>query len=133
MKQRTKKRLFRKSETGYHKEAVKVLARWVKGKREVPFCVEDSIVFVPDVTCYKDGVLSCIYEVVYTHPLIGRKLAMIEYWCYRNATDLTVYEISADYILKQLSKPDILQLMEVYIINPFEVELQIQETYKIAI
>lgn len=133
MRQGMMKHPFEKKETGYHKEAVKVLARWVKGKREVPFYVAGYIVFVPDVTCYKDGVLSCIYEVVYTHPLIGRKLAMIEYWCYRNATDITVYEISADYILKQLKKPDVLQCMETYTINPYEIETQIQEHYKIAI
>lgn len=114
-----KKHPFKSIQTGYHKEAVKVLARWVKGKREQKFYVEGSIIFVPDVVCYRNGILDCIYEVVYSHPLIGRKLAMIEYWCYRNATDLVVYEISADYILKQTKKPDIMQFMEVYIINPY--------------
>ncbi len=132
MKQRTKKRLI-KSETGYHKEAVKILARWVKGKREIPFYVENSIVFIPDVVVYINGIISCIYEVVYSHPLIGRKLAIIEYWCYRNATDLTVYEISADYILKQLKKPDVFQCMETYIINPYDIETQTQDYYKMAI
>jgi hypothetical protein len=119
MKQKKKMRRFERNETGYHNQAVKVLARWVKGKREKPFYIEDSIAFIPDVSCYDNGVLSCLYEVVYSHPLIGRKLAMIEYWCYRNATDLVVREISADYILKQTGKPDVLQLMETYIINPY--------------
>ena len=123
MSQEAKQCRFKKNETGYHSQAVKVLSRWVKGKREKPFYVEGSIVFVPDVTCYVNGILTCIYEVVYSHPLIGRKLAMIEYWCYRNATDLIVYEISADYILKQTAKPDLIQLMETYIINPNEKSL----------
>jgi len=88
--------LFKVNETGYHKSAKEILAGWVNGNIEQPFYVDDKIIFVPDVTCYKDGILDCIYEVVYSHPLTAEKYGMIQYYCYKNVCDLTVYEISAD-------------------------------------
>ena len=120
MNQAKRKCLFKRNETGYHTQAVKVLARWVKGKREVPFMVNGFPLFVPDIVCYENGVLKYIYEVVYSHPLTGRKLGLIEYWCYRNSTSVIVYEVSADYILKQICKPEFIQTMECYIIDPLE-------------
>ena len=40
---------FKKNETGYHNSAVKILAGWVNGMTEIPFYIDGSIVFVPDV------------------------------------------------------------------------------------
>ena len=105
---------FKKNETGYHKFAVKELASWVNGIPEQPFYIDDSILFVPDVTCYKDGVLDSLYEVVYSHPLSGKKLGLIQEWCYRNASELSVFEVSADFILKQTKKPERIGTMEYY-------------------
>lgn len=42
---------------------------------------------------------------------------MIMDWCYRNATELTVFEVSADYILSQTDKPDFIRAKECYIID----------------
>ena len=128
-----KKSPFKKHETGYHKAAVETLARWVDGVAEQPFMVDGSIVFVPDVTCYKNGVLDCIYEVVYSHPLTGKKIGMIEYWSYLNSTPLTVFEVSHHFILKQTEKPERIETLECYIIDPLIMpEVEDDEKLKVA-
>lgn len=114
MKHNMKKPRFKKKETGYHESAVKILALWVDGIIEKEFYIDSVIAFVPDVTCYKDGVLSSIYEVVYSHPVIGKKLGLIQAWCYFNSTELSVFEVSADWILKQTEKPKRIETMEYY-------------------
>lgn len=117
-----KKSLFKVNETGYHKSAKEILASWVNGVTEIKMKVNDRIIFVPDVVVYKDGILDSIYEVVYTHPLTGWKYGKIQYYCYMNRCDLTVFEISADYILAQTEKPDPIIPMECYIVSMFEYE-----------
>lgn len=107
---------FKVNETGYHKSAKEILATWVNGLVEYEFYLDGSILFIPDVTCFKDGILDSIYEVVYSHPLTGRKLGMIQYWCYRNSKDLSVFEVSADFILAQTVKPERIE-GEYYSIN----------------
>jgi hypothetical protein len=113
---------FEVKESGYHESAKNILAKWVGGATEVPFRIKRKIVFVPDVTVYENGVVKCIYEVVYSHPLTALKYAIMQYYCYRNFTSLTVYEISADFILKQTCKPERLEFMECYTIDIFEYE-----------
>lgn len=114
MKYNMKKRLFKKNETGYHKHAVKQLAEWVNGVTEKEFYIDSAVAFIPDITCYKDGMLSSIYEVVYSHPVIGKKLGLIQAWCFFNSTELSVFEVSADWILKQTEKPERIETMEYY-------------------
>jgi hypothetical protein len=118
-KEKTKRR-FKKVETGYHKSAKEILSSWVGGEMEKPMKVDDRIIFVPDVAVYKDGILDCIYEVVYKNPFTGYKYGMIQYYCFMNVCELTVFEISADYILAQTEKPDPIIPMECYVVNPFE-------------
>jgi len=120
MSQRKKKHPFEKKETGYHKYAVMELAEWVGGRVEEPMYIDGQIAFVPDVVCYKDGKPECCYEVVKTNPINGYKLGIIQYWCYRNNTELNIYEVSADYILAQTKKPERIRVDELYIVNPFE-------------
>ncbi|TRZ80532.1 hypothetical protein D4R86_04230 [bacterium] len=106
MKQKPKKHHFKIVESYLHHEAVKILRRWVKGKREVRFDVDGYPVFVADIATYTDGIIQRIYEVTYKHPVDGKKLGRIQYWCYLNMTPLMVFEIDAEYILKQIKKPD---------------------------
>ena len=96
------------------------LASWVGGKTEVEFKVDELLVFVPDVVTYKDGVIDSIYEVVYSHPIDGRKLGMMQYYSYVNSTAFVVHEVSADYILKQTEKPEIIRTMETFIIDTYD-------------
>ena len=108
---------FKKVETFLHREAVKVLRRWVKGKREVPFMVDGYPAFVADVVSYDNGIIQAVYEVAYTHPIDGRKLGMIQYWSYRNGTPLTVFEVKAEYIMKQIGKPEFIDYFECYVFD----------------
>jgi hypothetical protein len=117
-----KKPRFKKKESGYHKSAVEILASWVNGVIEQPFSFDGEILFIPDVTCYKNGILECIYEIVQSHPLTGKKYGKIQEWCFRNYTDLTVFEISADFILRQTEKPERLETIECYTVSLFEYE-----------
>jgi len=111
---------FKKKESGYHSAAVKILAEWLDGVIEKEFYLDGRIVFVPDVTVYKNDVLVSIYEVYHTHPLDGKKLGLIQEWCFRNQTDLSVFEVSADYILTQTEKPEFVRVMSCHIVDPFE-------------
>jgi hypothetical protein len=120
MKKTATKHHFKKNETGYHKHAVIQLAEWVNGIVEQPFLVDGKIVFVPDVVCYDNGIVTCIYEVVHSHPLTAYKYGLIQYYCYKNFCDLTVYEVSADFILAQTKKPDRIETMECYTVSLFE-------------
>ena len=106
MKSQMKKHHFEKKESFRHKCAVEILASWVGGVTEQKFYLDGKIEFVPDVAVYENGVLTSIYEVVNSNPLSSHKYGIIQYWCYLNCKDLTVYEVSAEYILDQLEKPD---------------------------
>lgn len=114
MKQKRKMHPFKKVETFMHHEAVKILRRWVKGRREVQFDVDGYPAFVADVATYDEGFVQRLYEVTYKHPIDGKKLGMIQYWCYRNLTPVTVFEISAEYILNQKTKPDNIAYIECF-------------------
>jgi hypothetical protein len=116
------KKKYKVKESGYHESAKNILAKWVNGVTEVPFRINGRIEFVPDVTVYENGIIKCVYEIVYSHPLTALKYGMMQYYCYHNFTSLTVYEISADFILKQTEKPERLEFMECYTIDIFEYE-----------
>ena len=121
MKQKKMKtRPFKNNETGFHKYAVIELANWTNGTMEQPFYIDDQIAFVPDVVTYKDGVIDRIYEVVHSHPIGGKKLGMMQYWSYRNQTELNVFEISSEFILKHTEKPAHIDSIEYYQINTNE-------------
>ena len=53
----------------------------------------------------KNKVPIIIYEVVHKHGLTGKKLGRIQFWCYCNAIDMNVCEVSANWILSQIKKP----------------------------
>lgn len=104
---------MKKSKESYkHLYAKKVLASWVAGEVEKAVNIDGYIAFVPDVTC-----AGVFYEVVHTHPVTGKKLGMIQYWCYRNGISVSLYEVSAEYILRQTEKPDKIHYDEVYNIS----------------
>jgi hypothetical protein len=103
---------FKKCQTGFHEFAVIRLAEWIGGQTEVPFFIDGVIAFVPDVVCGND-----LYEVVYSNPVHGRKLGMIQMWSYFNNTNLNLFEVSADWILKQTEKPEVIECTEIYEIN----------------
>jgi hypothetical protein len=111
---------YKKNETGYHKHAVNQLAEWVNGIIEKEFYIDSEIAFIPDVAVYENGILTSIYEVVYSHSVPGRKIGIIQMWSYFNNTEFSLFEVSADWILKQTEKPDRIINIDYYNINPFE-------------
>lgn len=117
MNQEKTKLLFKQIETGYHRSAKEILAAWVNGIQEYKLMHKDSIVIVPDVVCIENGVIIFAYEVTHSNKLTGKKLAMYDYWCYMNRCSLTLFEVSADYILAQTEKPSYISA-DCYIIDP---------------
>ena len=113
-----KNRPFKDNQSGYHRSAVQILASWVYGTVEQPFYIDSEIAFVPDVICKEDGRVREMYEVYHTHPIGGKKLAMIQAWGFFNGTGFSVFEIDADFILRQTKKPERIEVMELYEINP---------------
>lgn len=111
---------YKKNETGYHKHAVIQLSEWVGGITEKKFYIDSEIAFVPDVAVYENGILTSMYEVVYSHPIPGRKIGTIQMWSYFNNTEFMVFEVSSDWILSQTKKPDRIINIDYYDINPFE-------------
>ena len=110
---------FKKHESGKHRHAAEDLAEWVNGKTEVPFYIDSEIVFVPDIVCSDNGIITAMYEVVNSHPVSGHKLAMIQMWSYFNHTEFILFEVSAEWILKQTEKPERIIQIDSYDISPF--------------
>jgi len=104
MKQKKKKFLFKKVETGFHKYAAIELANWVKGEIEKPLYLDGRILVVPDVIASGNR----FFEVKYKNGLTGKKLGLYQYWSYRNNTPISVYEIDAMYILSHLNNPGVI-------------------------
>jgi len=120
MKKTKQKPPFEKNETGYHEAAKKILCKWVSGKTEVPFYVESKIAFVCDVVTFDENRVKDVYEVVYSHPITGRKLGLMQAYAYINGTGFSVFEVSADWVLKQTRKPERIETIELYEINPIK-------------
>lgn len=114
------KPLFNKPKIDYRKLAVLKLADMLCGLIEFPLWLDGSIIVTPDVTCCRDGILDRIFEVVDDCPINGKKLGLIEYYCFRMGIELTVVEVSALYILSLPEKPLYIKTNEYYNINPFE-------------
>lgn len=119
MNQNKRKSRFEDNQSGYHRSAVNILAGWVNGSPEEKFYLHDEIYFVPDVTVYMNGEPSVIYEVVYKNEFTGKKLGRIQFWCYVNAFDLKVCEVSAHWILKQTKKPEKIETENQFSITVF--------------
>jgi hypothetical protein len=109
---------FKDNQPGYHRSAVDTLAEWVNGITEEKFYIDSEIAFVPDVVCKENNRVKEIYEVYHTHPLNGKKLAMMQAWGFFNGTGFTVFEVDSDFILRQTEKPERIITMEMYEINP---------------
>lgn len=119
MSQSKSKPRFEDIQSGYHRSAVDILKKWTGGKGEYKFYLNGQYYFVPDVTIMKNKVPVILYEVIYKHEFTGKKLGKMQYWCYVNAVDMKVYEISAHWILSQTEKPEKIKVEEYYNITVF--------------
>ena len=108
--------MFKKNVSYKHEKAIEVLAEWLSNVEfERPFYIDGCIIFVPDLVTI-DGIITGIYEVVHKNELTGKKLGLIQYWCYLNY-DIPVYEVSAEWILCQTGKPENIKADRFYTIT----------------
>jgi len=99
-----------------HLLAKKLLCIWLQKhyetRMEVKFFSHTMLMFVADIVCYDNGIPFAIYEVVHTHGIDFKKLSRIQQWSYRNAIQLQVYEVSAEWILRQVKRPKTLKYID---------------------
>lgn len=105
---------MKKIESLKHLMAKKFLAAWLKKyyktRTEVKFYSNTMIQFVADIVCYDNNEPFAMYEVVHTHGLDYKKLSRIQQWSYKNNIQLQVYEVEAEWIMRQVKRPDKLKL-----------------------
>ena len=105
-----KNRAFKVIESYKHYLAKQILSEWLTDeytiRREEKFFCDDIILFVPDIVAYRNNIIQAFYEIVHKHEIDGRKLAWMQYWCYRNDQELLLHEISAEWIMCQTGKPE---------------------------
>ena len=107
---------MKRIESYKHYLAKKLLAHWLSGeyttKTEVIFYCGDRIWFIADVVCYDNCEPFAIYEITHRHGIEFTKLSRIQQWSYRNAIQLQVYEVSAEWILRQVKRPKTLKYID---------------------
>lgn len=101
-----------KAESYKHYAAKQILKYWLMDdfdtvKTEEEFNV-DGWKFYPDVTVYKENHIQAFYEVVHTHPVDARKLSRIQHYCWANKLEILLHEVDAEWILRQIDKPEII-------------------------
>lgn len=107
-----------------HSAAKAVLQNWLSvdwdAIQEAEFSI-DGYKFYTDVATFTDGHLQAFYDVVHKHEVDAKKLAKMQHYCYRHNLDIFCYEISADWILSQVDKPDrFVKTTFDLTINPYE-------------
>lgn len=110
---------FKKNETYLHRAAIMVLTDWLKDDfiRIVPeemFCMEGFIWFVPDLTCYDNKGIKLFIEVVFTNEVdIFKQWNIYKYIQIHNWPGVELYTISAEWILKQTKKPEVINFSKI--------------------
>lgn len=118
---------FKKIESYKHNLAINVLSDWLDKKpsliginypistvKEKEFTIHGRLAFVPDLTVYVDDQIFALFEVCHTHGIDGFKLWEIQKYQYYNNEFFNVYEISAEWIMRQISVPYELQIINKY-------------------
>lgn len=88
-----------------HRTAKHLLKKWLEPCYTVK--TEEAFgYFQPDISIYSGTRLDAFYEITHTNPLNGKKLGLMQYWGYVNNIHIPVFEIEAEWILKQCEKPE---------------------------
>jgi hypothetical protein len=99
-----------RKESYKHAAAKTVLAEWLAEDYEVKTEVKfdnDGWKFIVDVVTYTNGHIQTFYEVVHQHPVDAVKLGRLQYYCMVNRLNILCHEIDAEWILRQIAKPEI--------------------------
>ena len=100
-----------------HKYAKQILRSWLLNdflriELEHSFCLDGKFYFTPDLVCFsKDGICA-IYEVVHRHELDAKKLSRMQFYFFISDTNIKIFEIQAEWIMRQIEKPKELQCIE---------------------
>lgn len=98
------------SESYKHFHAKDILAKWLRPEFiDVRIEYELRINFmtrrIPDIACYNENGICAVYEVVHSN-LVSREKKMFYLGFMENISlKFHVYEISAEYIMRQIKKP----------------------------
>lgn len=96
---------MKNKESYKHKTAKHLLKKWLEPNYIVK--TEEAFgCFQPDISIYSGTRLDAFYEVVHTHAINGKKLGLMQYWGYINNTHIPIFEIEAEWILRQCEKPE---------------------------
>ena len=99
-----------------HRAAKAVLKTWLQEyfevKEEQEIMLNDRIYFIPDLTCFENNEIVAFYEVCHTHSLNAKKIGRVQFWNYTNNSHAGLYEVEAEWILRQIERPDKLLLMD---------------------
>lgn len=88
-----------------HESAKAVLRKWLS-KNFTAHTEVNFGEFVPDVVTYDNNQIQAFYEVVHTSDVTGKKIGLMQYFCYVNNLDIYLHTVDAEYILRQCEPPE---------------------------
>ena len=114
-----KKSHFEHKESYKHKYAVEVLKEWLTDYWRIDverkFCIGGIIWFVPDLACNGENGICDFYEVVHKNSVSQFKLWRMDLFFKLHKWDgINVYQVSAEWIMNQIKKPDIMKWELIY-------------------
>lgn len=101
-----------------HKYAKHLLANWLKEKYlridiESSFSMCGFTWFIPDLACYNENGIIDVFEVVHTHNVSLLKQWKMYVYFKTHKWKVNVYQIQAEWILRQVDVPKKLQLTKI--------------------
>ena len=125
-----KKHHFENKESNLHFYAKVVLRNWIRShpdrfgitdlqsvRIEEQFCEGGFVIFKPDLSVYDSNGLIQIYEVCHKSPLTGEKLNRMQFYFFCSNQNPMIYEIEAEYIMRQIKVPDKIRLISYQLFN----------------
>jgi hypothetical protein len=109
---------YRSNESYLHLHAKRVLADWLSSEYirivdEERFMMNGRLWFVTDLACYNENGLKDIYEIVHTHDVDVWKQWRMYYFFMIHKWDVNVFRMNADWIMKQVRKPETIKFQEI--------------------
>jgi hypothetical protein len=105
---------MKKIESYKHNFAKDLLKVWLDPfylvKLEQKFYFNNRILFIPDLSCYKNNKLISIIEIIHKSDITGKKLGKIQMYQYFNELQFDIFTIYAEWILRQTKRPERLEL-----------------------
>ena len=100
-----------------HKYAKEILKQWIdldfiRIDLEQMFFMNGLLIFICDLVCYDENGINTIYEVEHKHELDATKLNKMQQYFYYNDIIVNLYEIQAEWIMRQIEKPKKLKYID---------------------